>query len=629
MKFAVNLRCHPREGGDPAKKTGCPPKAGMTTLLFFLPLFFAAPALAQEPVTPVAALTLHGTPKYGPGFTHMDYTNPDAPKGGTLRLHAIGTFDSLNPFIVKGTPGAGLLFLGQSMLYDSLMDQSTDEPFSMYCLLCETVELPKDNKSITFNLRKEAKWHDGVSVTADDVVWSFNTLMEKGTPFFKAYYGDVKEVIAETPTRVTFQFNHGDNGELPLILSQITILPKHYWTAEGRDFGVSSLVPPLGSGPYKIGNVAAGRSLEYIRVPDYWGKDLPLNKGKFNFDRVTYDYYRDSDVALEAFLAGEYDVRDENTAKLWAESYNVPQVKDGRIIKAEIPHKRPAGIQGYIYNLRRSVFQDAKVREALAYAFDFEWSNKQFAFGSYKRSRSYFSNSELASTGLPQGRELEILEKYRGKIPDEVFTAEYNPPKSDGSGNNRAGLAKAKEILDAAGWVMGPDGVRAKNGVKLQFEIIDSNPQFERWTLPFIQNMQKLGVKATFRVVDTAQYQNRMNEFDYDMTVLPIGQSDSPGNEQRDFWSSSKADMPGSRNYMGVKNPVIDEIVEDLIKAKSREDLVAYTHALDRVLQWNYYVIPHWHIDYWRLVWWSKLERPAKLSNLTPGITDTWWAKPQ
>lgn len=607
------------------KKNRIPAFAGMTILLSFI----SFTAHAQEPVTPVAALTMHGTPKYGPGFTHMDYTNPSAPKGGTLRLHAIGTFDSLNPFIIKGTPAAGMLFLGQSLIYDSLMDQSTDEPFSMYCLICETVELPKDNKSITFNLRKEAKWHDGVPVTADDVVWSFNAFMEKGSPFFKAYYDDVQEVVAETPTRVTFKFKHGDNSELPLILSQISILPKHYWTAEDRDFGASSLVPPLGGGAYKVGKVAAGRSIEYVRVPDYWGKDLPLNKGKFNFDRITYDYYRDSDVALEAFLAGEYDVRDENTAKLWAESYNVPQVKDGRIIKAEIPHKRPAGMQGFIYNTRRPVFADKKVREALAYAFDFEWSNKQFAFGSYKRSRSYFSNSELASAGLPSGKELEILEKYRGKIPDEVFTTEYNPPKSDGSGNNRAGLAKAKEILDAAGWPMGPDGIRVKNGVKMEFEIIDSNPQFERWTLPFISNLKKLGIKASFRTVDPAQYQNRMNEFDYDMTVMSIGQSDSPGNEQRDFWSSQKAGMPGSRNYMGVKDPVVDEIVEDLIKAKSREDLVAYSHALDRVLQWNFYLIPHWHIDHWRLVWWNKLERPAKLSNLTPGITDTWWAKPQ
>lgn len=599
----------------------------MRFLAVLLALFVAQPAFAQD-ATPVHALTMHGTPKYGLDYKNFDYVNPDAPKGGTLKLHAIGTFDSLNPFIIKGTPAAGQLYLGQSLIYDSLMDQSTDEPFSMYCLLCETVELPKDNSSITFNLRKEAKWHDGQPVTADDVIWSFNTFMEKGSPFFQAYYGDVKEVIAENPNRVKFVFKHGDNAELPLIISQISILPKHYWTAEGRDFSQSSLVPPLGSGPYKVGAVAAGRSIEYLRVPDYWGKDLPINKGKFNFDRIVYDYYRDSDVALEAFLSNEYDIREENTAKLWADSYNVPQVKDGRIIKAEIPHNRPAGMQGFMYNIRRPVFKDPKVREALAYAFDFEWSNKQFAFGAYKRSRSYFSNSDLASSGLPTGRELEILEKYRGKIPEQIFTTEYNPPKSDGSGNNRANLAAAKKILDDAGWITGPDGTRAKDGVKLEFEIIDSNPQFERWTLPFTQNLQKLGVKTTFRVIDPAQYQNRMNDFDYDMTIMSIGQSDSPGNEQRDFWNSKKADIAGSRNYIGIKDPVVDEIVEDLIKAKSREDLVAYTHALDRILQWNYYMIPHWHIDYWRLVWWNKLQKPDHLSGLTPGITDTWWVKP-
>lgn len=596
--------------------------------LFIMLASFTAQAQSTEAVTPVHALTMHGVPKYGPDYTHFDYANPDAPKGGTLRLHSLGSFDSLNPFIIKGTPAAGMIFLGQSFIYDSLMDQSYDEPFSMYCLLCETVELPKDNKWVAFNLRKDAKWHDGTPVTADDVVWSFHTFMEKGSPFFKAYYGDVKEVVAESPTRVKFTFSHGENGELPLIISQMSILPKHYWTTEGRVFDQSSLIPPLGGGPYKIGKVAPGRSIEYVRVADYWGKDLPINKGRHNFDRITYDYYRDGDVALEAFLAGEYDVREENTAKAWAESYNVPQVKDGRIVKAEIKHQRPQGMQGFLYNIRRPVFQERAVREALAYAFDFEWSNKQFAFGSYKRSRSYFSNSELEARGLPQGRELEILEQFRGKIPDEVFTTEYHPPKSDGSGNNRANLSKAKQILDEAGWKLGKDGIREKNGVKLQFEIIDSNPQFERWVMPFVENLRRLGVRATFRTVDSAQYQNRMNDFDYDMTILSIGQSDSPGNEQRDFWSSAKADMPGSRNYIGIKDPAVDEIVEQLIKAKSREDLIAYTHALDRILQWNFYVIPHWHIDHWRLAWWNKLEKPEHLSGLTPGISDTWWMKP-
>jgi microcin C transport system substrate-binding protein len=595
--------------------------AGMTILL----LVFSMPAFAQDTVTPVHALAMHGEPKYKADYTHFEYTNPDAPKGGALKLSAIGTYDSLNPFIVKGTPAAGMLYLGQSFVYDSLMEQSYDEPFSMYCLLCETVEMPKDKTWIVFNLRKEAKWADGQPVTADDVVWSFKTFFEKGSPFFKAYYGDVKDVVAESPTRVKFTLGNGKNAELPLIISQLAVLPKHFW--EGKVFDETSLAIPLGSGPYKVGRVTAGHSIQYVRDPNYWGKDLPVNKGRFNFDTINYDYYRDADVALEAFFAGEYDVREENTAKLWATAYNAPPIKDGRITKQEIPHNRPAGIQGWLYNLRRPQFQDAKVREALAYAFDFEWSNKQVAFGTYKRSRSYFSNSPLGATGLPQGKELEILEPYRGKIPEEVFTAEYNPPKTDGSGNNRANLREATRLLEEAGYKLGQDGIRAKGGVKLQFEIIDSNPAFERWTLPFIQNLQRIGVKANFRTIDAAQYQNRMNDFDFDMTVLTIAQSDSPGNEQRDFWASDKADMKGSRNYIGIKNPAIDAIVEDLIKAQSEEDLTAYCHALDRVLQWNYYLIPHWHNDKWRLAWWNKLQRPEKLSGLTPAISDTWWKK--
>lgn len=598
----------------------------MKQLIFAFALLISSSAHAQT-VTPTHAIAMHGTPKYAADYTHFEYTNPDAPKGGTLRLSAIGSFDSLNPFIVKGSPAAGLVYLGQSFLYDALMEQSYDEPFTMYCLLCETVEMPEDRTSITFNLRANAKWHDGQPLTADDVLWTFNTLIEKGTPFFKAYYGDVKNVTVESPTRIKFDLGDGHNTELPLIISQLPVLPKHFWTTTGNVFEETSLTPPLGSGPYKIGKITPGRQIEYVRVPNYWGNDLPVNKGRYNFDRITYDYYRDGDVALEAFFAGEYDVREENTAKLWATGYDAPPVLDGRITKSEIPHQRPAGMQAFIYNLRRPLFQDINVRKALGYALDFEWSNKQIAFGKYKRTRSYFDNSPLAATGLPQGRELEILERYRGKIPDEVFTTEFNPPVTDGSGNNRENLKKAAQILDAAGYKIGKDGIREKDGKKLEFEILDSNPAFERWIIPFVQNLKKIGVKANFRMADSAQYQNRMNEFDFDMTSLSIAQSDSPGNEQRDFWSSSKADMPGGRNYMGVKNPVIDEIVEDLIKAKTAEDLTAYCHALDRVLQWNYYVIPEWHLDHWRLAWWNTLQKPNKLSGLTPAISDTWWAK--
>lgn len=594
-------------------------------------LFAASPALAQETtVTPQPAIAMHGDLKYGADFTHLDYTSPEASKGGTLRLHDIGTFDSLNPFIVKGSPVAGMVYLGQSTVYDSLMEQSYDEPFSMYGLLAESVERPADNSWVAFNLRPEAKWQDGKPVTPEDVIWTFNTLLEKGAPFFKAYYGDVTNVEATSERRVKFTFGHSGNAELPLILSQMAVLPKHFWTTEGREFGKESLIRPLGSGPYKIGKVVPGRSIEYVRDENYWGKDLPINKGRFNFDRITYDYYKDGNVALEAFFAGEYDYRTENTAKLWESGYDAPAVQDGRIVKETIPHQRPQGMQGFLYNLRRPVFQDKAVREALAYAFDFEWSNKQFAFGGYKRTDSFFENSELAAAdGPPEGREMEILRQFQDKLPEEVFTGRYLPPATDGSGNNRDNLRAAIEILEKAGYKTGKDGIRVheKTGQRLSFEIIDSNPMFERWVLPFAANLKKIGVAATFRVLDPAQYQNRMNEYDYDMTIGTIPQSDSPGNEQRDFWGADKADIPGSRNYIGLKDPVVDALVDMIIQAPSREELVARCRALDRVLLAGYYVIPHWHIDHWRVAYWKKLAHPEKLSGLTPAVTDTWWVK--
>lgn len=583
-------------------------------------------AILAATAMPRYAIAMHGDLKYPENYTHMDYVNPDAPKGGFLKLSSVGTFDSLNPYIVKGAAADGMAILGQTFIYDSLMEQASDEPFSMYGLLAESIERPADNSWVAFNLRPEAKWEDGTQVTADDVIWTFNMLLEKGAPFYKAYYGDVRKVVATSPTRVMFIFGHADNAELPLIISQLPVLPKNYWTTEGRDIGATTLTPMPGSGPYKIGAVIPGRSIEYIRRPDYWGKDLPVNKGRFNFDKITYDYYKDNNVALEAFFAGEYDYRLENTAKLWHTAYNAPAVKDGRIIKEEVLHGRPAGMQAFIYNIRRPVFADRDVRRALSFAFDFEWSNKQFAYSSYTRTDSFFENSDLAAPdGLPEGRELEILNEYSGKVPADAFVR-YAPPRNDGSGNMRDNLRTASQLLDEAGWKLGKDGIRVSgDGQRLAFEIIDSNPMFERWVLPFIANLKKIGVEATFRVLDPAQYQNRMNEFDYDMTILPIAQSDSPGNEQRDFWGSAKADMPGSRNYIGIKDPVVDDLIEKIIRAQSREELVALTHALDRVLLAGHYVIPQWHSNKFNLAYWKKLKHPETLSPLTPGVTDTWW----
>ena len=596
-------------------------------LLFLIFTFLAlTPAYAQDTEAELPfkhASAIHGEAKYGPDATHFDYVNPNAPKGGTLHQHQLGTFDSLNSYIIKGVPATGT-----GLVYESLMEQSLDEPFSMYGLLAEGIRYPEDRSWVEFKLRPEAKWQDGKSVTPADVKWSFETLITDGKPFFKAYYGDVDHVDITGDDTVRFNFKVANNRELPLIIGQMPIFPKHYWEAEENDFTSTSLTPFIGSGPYKFGTINAGRSIEYVRDPNWWGYEVALNKGRYNFDHIVYEYYRDSNIALEAFLGGKYDVRLENTAKLWATAYDTPAIHDGRITREMIPNNLPQGMQGFIYNIRRPIFQDKKVRQALAYAFDFEWSNKQFAYGAYKRSRSFFSNTEMAATGLPEGPELEILSAHKDKLPAEVFTTEYNPPKSDGSGRNRQNLAKAQELLDEAGYKLGEDGVRVnEDGVRLEFEFMDNNPAFERWVIPFIQNLEKIGVKASFRVVDPAQYQKRMTDYDFDMTTIVFAQSSSPGNEQREYWSSDRANMPGARNYIGITDPVVDVLIEDIIQAQTREDLVIHTKALDRVLQHGYYLIPNWHLPAWRVAYWNHIERPATVPDYDLAITSTWWAK--
>lgn len=592
---------------------------GKLILTAALSLTLSYPAMAQD-VKAVHGMALHGVPKYAADFKHLDYVNPEAPKGGSLRLSALGTFDSLNGFIVKGAPATGL-----SMIYETLLTQTDDEPFTAYGLLAESFEVPEDRSWIIFNLRPEAKWHDGKPVTADDVIWSFKTLTTEGVPTYKAYYQNVKSVEALSPVKVKFTFDMAHNLELPLIVGQLVVLPKHFYTEGKIKFGESSLVPPLGSGPYKVGRVVPGRTIEYERVADWWGKDLPINKGRYNFDKVAYEYFKDSNVLLEAFFAGQFDFRLENTAKLWATAYTAPPVKDGRIVKKTIAHELPQGYQGFIYNTRRPVFKDRAVREAIAYAFDFEWSNKTLAYDSYKRTRSFFSNSEMEAKGVPEGRELEILEPYRDKLPPALFTTAYNPPRTDGSGNNRANLKKAADILDAAGWKVGADGIRAKDGVKLQFEFLEDTPMFDRWIMPFIKNLERVGVKATYRMVDTAQYQNRMNAYDFDMTVDLIGQSNSPGNEQRAYWSSAAVGTPGSRNKIGISDPVVDALIDQIIAAPSREELVVRTRALDRVLQWGFYGIPNWHMPAWRIAYWNRYGQPKENPEYALPVAETWW----
>jgi microcin C transport system substrate-binding protein len=574
-------------------------------------------AWAQD-VKPVGGIAMHGEPKYGPDFKHLDYANPDAPKGGSIVYRAIGSFDSFNPYTIQGNPGPGAS-------YESLTTSTADEPFSQYGLIAETMEVPEDRSWVIFNLRKEARWHDGKPITADDVVFTFDLLKAKGTPNLQAYYQSVAKVEKLGDLRVKFSFAPGDNRELPLIIGQMPVLPQHLW--KDRDIEQPTLDIPDGSGPYKLAKFEAGRSITLERVKDYWGKDLPINIGQNNFDTIRYDYYRDDTVALEAFKAGAYDMRLESSAKNWATAYDIPAVKDGRIVMEKIPTEGRNLMQGFVYNLRRPIFQDRKVREALQYAFDFEWSNKALFFGQYVRIRSYFGPSELGSTGLPGPEELKILEPFKGKIPDEVFTTEYNPPKTDGSGDARGNLEIASKILDDDGWKI-ENGVRTKDGKTLEFEILLDQETFERVTQPFIQNLAQIGVKAHMRTIDPAQYQKRKDQFDYDMTVDLVGQSLSPGNEQRDQWSSKSADTNGSSNLAGIKDPVVDALVEKIIAAKDRDDLVYSTRALDRVLQWGFYYIPHWNAPFDRVAYWNKYAHPQ---NMPPyGLPlDTWWYDPQ
>jgi microcin C transport system substrate-binding protein len=567
-------------------------------------------------------MSLFGDLKYGPDFKHFDYTNPDAPKGGTMKMSAIGTFDTLNPFVVKGVPAAGI-----GGIFDTLTVRSEDEPESSYGLVAEKIELAPDKLSVLYTLRKEARFHDGTAMTPEDVVWTFETLRAKGLPMYRSYYGDVTKVEKEGERGVRFTFKSTENRELPAILGEMPVLSKAYWS--GRDFEKTTLDPPLGSGPYKVQSIDPGRSITYRRVPDYWAADLPVNKGRNNVDVIHYDYYRDGTIALEAFKAGQYDVRRENSSKSWATGYDSPAVRDGLIKKEQIPNELPSGMQGLGYNLRRPLFQDPRVREALAYAFDFEWSHKNLFYGLYKRTRSYFDNSELAATGLPQGEELEILEPFRGKIPDEVFTKEYNPPKYDGSGNIRDGLRAALKLLKEAGWTFkGEKLVNDETGQPFEFEILLDDPAYERIALPFAKNLERMGITARVRTADVAQYEKRMETFDFDMAVALFPQSLSPGNEQREFFGSQVADQQGSRNILGIRSPVVDQLIEELIKAPDRARLVAHTRALDRVLQYGYYVIPQFHLGAFWVAYWDKFHRPEIAPKYGLGF-DTWWVDPK
>lgn len=588
-------------------------------------LFLLGPLLlgmaCSSQAAPQHAITLYNEPpKYPADFKHFDYVNPDAPKGGILRSAGFGGFDSLNPFISKGVPADDI-----GLIYDTLARQGLDEPFTEYGLIAGKIEKAPDNSWVRFYLRPEAKFNDGHPVRAEDVVFSFDTLIKDGSPLYRSYYADVDQVVAEDPLTVLFKFKHNDNRELPLIIGQLPVLPKHWWAT--RDFNKGNLEIPLGSGPYKVVDVKAGRSVRYERVKDYWGKELPVNKGLYNFDRLSTDYYRDNTVALEALKAGAFDFWQEMTAKNWATAYDVPAVREGRLIKEEMPNGNPQGMQGFIFNLRKPMFQDIRVRQSLSLLLDFEWTNKQLFFGTYTRTKSYFDNSDMASRGLPSDAELKILEPLRDKLPAPLFTEEFKLPVTDGSGIIREQQRKAFQLLKDAGWKIVGDKMVDTEGKPVSIEFLLAQTEFERVLLPFKRNLADIGINLEIRRVDVSQYITRRRSRDYDMIVGSFPQSSSPGNEQREYWDSSAADKPGSYNLIGLKDPAVDTLVSGLINADSRQSLIDHARALDRALLWGYYVIPNWHIKTWRLAYWDHLGHPKK-SPLYDIGTMTWWVKP-
>lgn len=576
----------------------------------------AAQCESGDAVRRAHAIAMYGEPKYPADFRHFDYVNPAAPKGGVLKQGARGAFDSFNPYVSKGAAAS-------TGSIETLLVASEDEPSTGYGLIAESMEWPADRSWIVFTLRREARWHDGVPITPRDVAWSFETLVAKGAPQYRFQYKGVSRVEALDGRRVKFTFSGAANRELPLTVGQMPVLPEHYW--KDREFERATLEPPLGSGPYRVRRFEAGRYVELERVSDYWGRDLPVNVGHYNFDVLRTEYFRDDTAIRLAVKSGDLDLRLENQAKAWALDYDVPAVDKGWLKKETVNHEQPTGMQAFVINTRRELFKDPQVREALAYAFDFEWTNRNLFFNQYTRNASYFSNSELAATGLPRGLERDILERLRGRVPERVFTEPYAPPATDGSGWSRANLRAAFRLLERAGWEIVDNRLtHRESGRRFDFEILLVTPDFERIVLPMIRNLKRLGIDARARLVDTSQYVNRIRSFDFDVFVYWWTQTESPGNEQRVYWSGAAADQPDSRNFAGIRDPAVDELIEGLIAACTRAELVAWTRALDRVLLWGFYVIPNWHLRADRVLYWDRYARPSV--PLKSGVkVELWW----
>jgi microcin C transport system substrate-binding protein len=589
-----------------------------------------AEAAAGEPVWR-HALSLFGSVKYPADFKRFDYVNPDAPKGGVARQISIGTFDNFNPAVagVKGSIAAAV-----GLIYEALTTPSEDEVSTEYGALAESVSHPEDFSSVTYRLRPQAKWHDGQPVTPDDVIFSLDSF-KKYHPQYSAYYRHVVKAEKVGERDVKFTFDAPGNRELPQIVGQLTVLPKHWWEGtdgEGRkrDISATTLEKPLGSGAYRIREFVAGRSIVLERAKDYWGRDLNINIGRHNFEELRYEYFRDSTVALEAFKGDQVDWRTENSAKNWATAYNFPAVTEKRVLTEEFPNRSSGIMQSFALNIRREKFADPRVRRALNFAFDFEEMNKQIFFDQYKRIKSYFDGTELASSGLPEGRELEILETVRAEVPAEVFTTVYTNPVGGNPEAVRDNLREALRLLKEAGYeVRDRKLVDAKTGTQFAFELLGEDPSFERVMLFFKPSLERLGIAVSVRTIDPTQYENRLRSWDFDVVVASWGESLSPGNEQREYWGSQAADMAGSRNIVGIKNPAIDKLIERVIYTKDRDDLIAATRALDRVLLWNHYVVPQWNYPKVRTARWDRFSRPSELPKYgLSGFPALWWFDP-
>lgn len=581
------------------------------------------PAWAQEAeqkITRTWSMAEFGEPLYGPDMPHWPYANPDAPKGGSVVLGAFGSFDSLNTYILRGQWPAGI-----GLISDNLMTGSGDELSSAYGLIAENAEYPEDKSWIVFNLRPEARWHDGQPITADDFKFAFDTIKQYGRPFLQSFYEDVSGIEVLDPHKLKFTFKTRDSMKPLLTVAQSSPLPRHWWNANGRDITKTTLEPLLGSGAYRIKAVDPGRSVTYERVADYWAADLPVNRGLNNFDQIRYDYYLDDTVLFEAFMAGRIDYRQENRAQRWNQSYGVPAVTNGNLIKRVVPDETPRGTQGYIFNLRRPQFQDVRVREAINLLYDFESVQRTLLFGEYKRVKSWFPNSEFGAGGAPDPAELAILEKYKDKVRPEVLTKAYEPPVTDGSGNIRNNLREALRLFRDAGWELKNNRLVNAAGDQMRMEILLVSPSLVRVTEPFVQNARRAGIDASIRVVDTSQYQVRVDDFDYDLLSVALNFFPPPGAEQRSYFGSAAADIRGSANIPGIKDPVVDGLIEELIGAKDLETLAATNRALDRVLLWGWYQIPQWYNDESWLAYWNKFGYPEKKARYSIGFPSTWW----